>query len=179
MDQNNRDYLNDARDSLSIARKLSNQSAYARRQPDPESLPHYANARELLEAFLSKSPEHREALLLLSEISESTLDFDSALHFLDRAFRAGEPRSKKLLKKLALIRESQTMWRDLVISPSQLRELGDYLDAHGVNTSNNTFDLTRAWLAENDVDHADAIIDGLERQGAFSDFQVLANLVDG
>ena len=64
----------------------------------PDSLTSFANVREILEEVLTERPDHREALMMMSQLSECLLDYNNALGFLTRAFDAGEPKSKKSLK---------------------------------------------------------------------------------
>jgi len=171
--------LKKARDEMSLGRKLSKQASYARRAPEKECLPHYAKAKQLLEGVLQRDRKNREALLMMSEISEAALDYESAIKYIGLAFEAGEPKTKKTVKRLALLRESANSWRELVLDPESLRALGDFLEAVGVGPDHSTMDVTREWLsAKSDFD-PDEVISALERRGAFSDFQVLANVVYG
>jgi len=171
--------LNAARLSLQMGRTLSKQAAYARRAPQPESLPYFDRARELLTQILNELPNDRAALLMLSEIAECVLDYDTAVDFQNRAFDAGEPRTKKLLKRQALLMENAIAWKDLRLTPGMLDELGKHLEVCGVDASHRTLQFTRTWLAGSNVSDPDAIVQALERRGAFSDFQVLANVVYG
>lgn len=171
--------LRAARESLRFGMNMSNQASYARRAPSSESIPHLAHAREILEGILIEVPDDREALIMMSQISECLLRYENAIDFINRAIDAGEPKSKKLLKRLALLRESCEAWRDLRLSPEMLRKLGERLDAEGVDSSDTTLRVTRDWLVKNDVEAPDEVIAALQRRGAFSDFQVLANVVRG
>jgi hypothetical protein len=173
------DRLRAARESLFLGVKLSNQGSYARRAPSPDSLPLFANAREKLEEVLAEIPTHREALMMMAQLSECLLDYDDAVGLLTRAFDAGEPKSKKSLKRLARLRENSHEWQALGLTPDMLRRLGDHLDAEGVTPGETTLRHTRDWLVENHIDDPEAVVAALERRGAFSDFQVLANVCYG
>jgi hypothetical protein len=179
MDDKIHDPLKAAREILLQGMRLSNQGSYARRAPNPASLPHFACARSILEGVLREVPDQKEALVMMSQVSESLLDFDKAIIFLTCAFDAGEPKSKKSLKRMALLRENSTTWRDLGLTPEMLRKLGDHLQAKGVGPNHRTLQLTRDWLSENHDGNPESIVTALERRGAFSDFQVLANIVYG
>ncbi len=168
-----------ARDSMNSAIKLSKQGSYHRRAPSAESLPHYGEARRALLQILEQEPNNREALLMMSQVSEGLMNFKAAIHNLEKAFLAGEPRSKKHLKKLALLWENAKDWKDLLLKPEDLRELGDYLMSMGVGSEHRTLELTRNWLAEREEYDTGATIAALAERGAFSDFQVLANVVYG
>ncbi|WP_406697770.1 hypothetical protein V5E97_02790 [Singulisphaera sp. Ch08] len=173
------DSLKAARESLLLGVRLSKQGSYARRAPNPDSLPYFAQAHDLLAELLNEQPDHREALVMMSQISECLMDFSAALSFLARAFDAGEPKSKKLLKRLALLRENATAWRDLGLTPEMLGMLGNHLEAEGVGPAHETLQLTRDWLTANHIGDPEIVVAALERRGAFSDFQVLANVVYG
>lgn len=171
--------IENAREELLRAIKLSKQGSYERRAPAPASLIHFETARSLLDEILLLSPRNTEALLMKSQISEGLLDFDSAIIFLNSAFDAGEARSQKLLKRLALLRENAKAWKALAMSPFILRQLGDYLESCGVGPANRTMELTKKWLDQNMPETSEKVIVALEERGAYSDFQVLANVVYG
>lgn len=173
------DLLNNARQDLLTAVKLSKQASYHRRTPSPECLPHYGEARRLLGLVLESDPNHREALILMAQVSEGLMDLKAAANFLIKAIQAGEPATKKMLKKMAQLRESAKSWIDLVLTPDMLRELGEYLESMGVGPANRSLDLTREWLLLNFDGDPDEVIIALDGRGAFSDFQVLANVVYG
>lgn len=168
-----------ARQELLLGVKLSKQGSYARRAPDAESLPHFHEADRLLKEILKGDPSNREALIMMSQLSESVLDFPAAIHYLNKAFDAGEPRTKKSLKRLALLKDNAKTWKRLKLSPASLRSLGEYLEGMGVGPNHRSLDLTREWLAANVDDDPEELIAALEDRGAYSDFQVLANVVKG
>jgi len=132
-----------ARESLSLGIKLSNQGSYARRAPDQLSLPHFNEASRLLNEVLKKSSNNLEALIMISHVSECILDFDSAAIYQCKAFEAGEPKSKRSLKRLALLRASTNAWHDLSLTPESLSQLGRYLEEKGVGPDDRTLRLTR------------------------------------
>lgn len=171
--------LLDARQDLFVAVKLSRQGAYHRRAPSSESLPHYGEAKRLLKEVLQHEPGNCQALLMMSQIAEGLMDFSSAINFLNDAFAAGEPRSKKHLKRLALLKENSKTWRKLVLTPEELRELGEFLQAKDVSPANRSLDYTKQWLNENYQGNPQEVLNSFDEVGAFSDFQVLANVVYG
>ena len=116
---------------------------------------------------------------MMAQVCEGLMNFKGAIEFLNKAFAAGEPRTKKHLKKLALMRENAEEWHDLVLSPEELRELGEYLLEMKVGSANRSFDITKEWLETQSTHDVNEVIESLERRGAFSDFQVLANVVYG
>jgi hypothetical protein len=65
----------------------------------------------------------------------------------------------------------------LMLTPSQLHDLGQYLESQlAGQLGERDLHLTRQWLGDRDLDVA-KIIQALENRGAFSDFEVLANIV--
>lgn len=171
--------LREARDSLLLGLKLSKQGSYHRRAPEPDSLAHFGRASRLLDELLRREPTNREALMMMSQLLESLLDFGGAASLLMRALDVGEPKTKKLLKRLALLQESAKEWRELLLTPDSLRELGEYLKNRGVGPNDRTLNLTREWLTAKGFDNPDQVVAALGRRGGFSDFQVLANVVYG
>ena len=169
--------LETARKKLFTGMQVSKQASYARRAPHPESLPYFREAGSLLMEILKEAPSNRSALMMMSQICEILLDYHGAIDYLNKAIGAGEPRTKKVLKRLALLRESGTFWQDLLLTPAMLRELGFYLERMGVGPQHRSLDFTREWLTAHVDKDPERFIAALERQGAFSDFQVLANIV--
>lgn len=179
MQDDQKSILNTARSSLFLGMKLSKQASYSRRIPEASSLPHFSEANRLLLSLLNTHPDDREALIMLSQISECTMDYKNAILNLEKAFLAGEPKTKKLLKRLALLRECEKTWDKLILSPESLQSLGKHLEQMGVGPEHRTLQITRNWLSANvKCDHGN-IISALEQSGAFTDFQVLANVCHG
>lgn len=171
--------LNLVRIELAEAVKLSGQGAYHRRAPSPESLPHYEKTRQLLQEILERSPQNCEALMLLSQTYEGLMKFDLAALLLRKAFDAGEPKTNKLMKRLALLCENDKEWQDLALTPGELSELGDFLEERGVGPSHRSRNLTQEWIVNHTDKSLPDVLESLDRRGAFSDFQVLVNLVRG
>lgn len=168
-----------ARNELREAIALSGQGSYARRSPAAISKAGFSRANDLLASILVKDPLHREALLLYSQERECVLDYGSAIKALDEAFLAGEPRSRQHLKRRARLVESLSTWQTLQLTPEQLQELGEFLQDSGVDASSVTMERTTTWLRDHNVPHHERVLQGLQRMGAYSDFQVLANVVFG
>jgi hypothetical protein len=173
------DQMVEARESLLLGIEYSMQRSYQRRAPAFESLSYFERARELLEDVLRRQPQNREALMMMSQVWECLLEYDAAERYLLRALAAGEPRTKRMLKRLSLLREGARIWNGFPLTPEMLRALGKYLEGEGVNEHHRTLDLTRRWLAENGFTDIEQVIQAFGRKRAFSDFQVLANVVRG
>jgi hypothetical protein len=89
-------------------------------------------------------------------------------------------RSKRDLKRLALLDEAAKQWESLPLSPDELRQLGDFLRASGADnpTRGRALEFTEQWLRMSAIP-VDAAIEAFGRSGAFTDFQVLNNIVRG
>lgn len=169
--------LQAAQDLMFRGVKLSRQSSLGRRAPESAARPHFEQARDILDEALRREPENRTALVSRSQCAECLLDYESALEFLSRTFAAGELKTHKALKRFAAMRESARFWRDLSLSPELLQALGHYLEAADVGPNHRTMQLTRQWLASHDIENPDKVLAAFDQLGAFSDFQVLANVV--
>ncbi len=155
----------------------SGQASYHRRAPNLSAVVLYDQAEAVIQKLLGVQPTSITAFLLLSAIAEGRLQFGSAIESLETAFSLGEPRSKKNLKRLARLRESMEWWQKLGLSPYHLAELGAYLTEVGVDAHCNDFRYTNAWLIETGIQTPEAMAGRFINLGAFTDFQVLANLV--
>lgn len=151
------------RETLLRGIKFSMQCSLGRRAPTTKSIPLLETARDGLRRLLEKDRTNAEAWQLLSQAEECLLNYQEAITSLEQA------------------KESCGYWQDFPLSADQLRKLGHYLVGAGAEEEQRgrTFTFTRRWLAENKVPEPDAVIQALEKRGAFSDFQVLYNVVRG
>lgn len=173
------DLLDEARRELQSGMQLSKQGAYARRTPDSQARQHLLHARDILVQAMKIDARDPEVLNLLSRVEECFLNYAEAIHYLEAAFASGKSKSKKDLKRLALLREHLVEWRDLILTPTQLSELGEYLMSKGINQHSQNYTYTREWLLINGFDEIESVISSLKRRGAFTDYQVLENIVRG
>lgn len=176
--------INPTKQQLDLARnefltgvKLSKQGSYARRNPDLLSIPHFQKAKSILLNLEKSDPDNIEILVLLSQIEECLMNYTKAILYLNQSFSAGKSQTKSDLKRLIRLRQESVEWRDLKLSARELEELGSYLSRLNVGPQHTTLDLTKEWLLLNDISHPEDVISALERRGAFSDFQVLKNVV--
>jgi len=89
-------------------------------------------------------------------------------------------RDKKDLKKLALYQQNEEKWKDLILTPTQLKELGDFLEQkQNEALFERSFKWTKTWLQLKGISDAESVLEGLRRNGGYDDFQVLANVVHG
>lgn len=158
---------------------LSMQGSLGRRAPAPAAIPSLTEARSGLEEYTCRYPDDPAGWRLLSQAQEALMDYRRAIQSLERALRNSPDRSKRDLKKLAALRESFGEWSDLHLTPEDVAELGQYLrEKLGPGTGDRELTWTRAWL-EGRFDDPEPALEGLERRGAYSDWQVLNNIVRG
>ena len=140
--------LDDFRQILLNGQRLSMQGSYDRRKPAEKSLPYLIEARDGLAAFVHEDKTNAEGWRLLSLAEECLLHYRAAVRFLERAMELSGRREKKDLKRLARLEEYAGEWSRLGLTPTRLRELGDYLDARlGEQGCDRSLRLTRQWLA--------------------------------
>ena len=159
--------------------RSTKQGRYARRLPAREASRDLNEARRILLLSLQRRPDAPHVLAMLSQILECLLDYEQAIDYLTRAFQHGHPRTQKELRRLALLREASEEWKTLRLSPEELDRLGRFLTEIGVGPEDRSFNFTRKWLVMEGVDSPEDVIAALQKRGAFTDFQVLANVVRG
>lgn len=159
--------------------RLSKQTSYERRAPAKAAVPFLRQARDGLRDYVAANANDREGWQLLSQAEETLLDYQAARVALEKAMQLTAKRDKRDLKRLAMLRELTEEWAGLVLSPSQLQELGRYLEEElKGSTGDRSLRLTRQWLERQGL-NLERIVRALEDRGAYSDFQVLYNVVRG
>jgi hypothetical protein len=160
--------------------KLSMQSSLARRKPAPAATPFLEQARTGLKALTTQDGRNAVAWRLLSQAEECLLNYSAAVKCLETAIELTGYTGNKERKRLALLKESLSERARFPLSPDELASLGQFLKDWGATNEVNgrTLERTTRWLEDNDFDVPD-VIDALARRGAFTDFQVLYNLVRG
>jgi hypothetical protein len=173
--------LDELRKLLIAGIKLSMQSSYERRAPAQNALPLFLQARVGLRQFVQDHPQSEEAWRLLSQAEECLLKYSDAINCLRQALLISGKRSKSDLKRLALLQQAMEQWSTLPLSPNELHELGDYLVQQGTNKDFQcrSMRLTKQWLNEKGFSNIDGILQELGNRGAYTDFQVLYNVVRG
>jgi hypothetical protein len=109
---------------------------------------------------------------------EALLEYSEAITSLNRAMELST-RDKKNLKRLARLREAKSFWDQLTLTPYQLHDLGAYLQERGTSLDAETLAATQEWLEAAGLPDPESVLDAFENLGAFSDFQVLENIVRG
>ena len=174
------DVLSRLRETLLEGIKLSMQSSCARRSPAPGAIPYLESARRSLREFSEHDPNNVEALRLLSQAEECLLNYREAISCIERAMKLEGSKNKRDLKRPALLQEAAKEWWDLCLSPEDLRRLGEFLQASGADdpTRGRSLEFTKQWLRIAALP-VDPTLEAFSRRGAFTDFQVLNNLVRG
>src|SRR5262245_53606542 len=160
--------------------QLSMQGSYQRRAPAAQSVPYLIEVRGRLRKYARDNPVEAEAWRLLSQADECMLDYAAAIHHLERAMALMPKKDKPDLKRLAMLQSSYAGWAELHLTSTELNELGHYLVAHDrLDPEDRTMKHTIQWLMDHGRDDYSLVVDGLHNRGAFSDFQVLHNVVFG
>jgi hypothetical protein len=99
---------------------------------------------------------------------------------LERALQLEGSKDKRDLKRLAVLREGEQTWRELSLSPEQLRGLGSHLEAKlAESPCDHTPRVTRAWLEAQGLAAAGKVLNALRDRGGYCDCEVLTNVVVG
>ena len=160
--------------------RISKQSSYARRAPSSEAIPLIEEARKELKAFVSQHPQDQEGWTLLAQAEECLMRFSEARKCLQQAMDLSGQRRRNDLKKMALYTELESEWKNFLLTPVQLRELGHYLRLKlSVHPPARNFQWTEKWLRANGFEDTTNIIESIQARGAFDDFQVSENLARG
>lgn len=162
------------------AMSRSQQCSYGRRAPTKASSTDFQRIRREIKLFLDVEPECERAWRLLRQVEEALLRYAAALEAHSRAMRLSGKRSRKDLKTLARLKQNVQDWSDLDLSPSELHELGEFLERQQERVANNRgTELTEEWLIGRFGETGLLRLDSLRRRGGFSDLLILNNLVRG
>ena len=161
--------------------KSSGQGAYARRLPSSDTSRQLMRASLDLECFLKKNPDSVEAYRLISLANEVLLNYDKAIFALKKSMSLSKLSDKKDLKKIAGYEEQLRFWEILTLSPAELRDLGIFLEERLKSEEylDHSFKWTQEWLSNHNHINSKNVIAGLEKLGAYDDFQVFYNIVNG
>ena len=160
--------------------RRSMQGSYQRRNPAKPAIPFLLEARSGLKKYVEAHQEDAKAWRLLSQAEESLLNYSAALHCLEKAMNESGQRDKKDLKKLALLKECESEWSELNITPAQLDALGDHLNERLLKEGcDHTLRHTQEWLKTAGIGKPKSIVDALRNRGGYCDCEVLNNIVGG
>jgi hypothetical protein len=158
--------------------RRSMQGSYMRRNPAPGAIPFLLEVRSGLKEYVEAHETEAQAWRLLSQAEECLLNYAAARRCLEKAVTLSERKDKKDLKRLALLKEYESQWADLNLTPTQLAELGNHLRARlSEQGCDHTFRFTQEWLQASNVGKTKGVMDALRNRGAYCDCEVLNNVV--
>ncbi|MDC7783374.1 DUF2695 domain-containing protein [Priestia megaterium] len=171
--------LLELQNELIKGQKLAMQGSYQRRAPSKKAIPHLLAARKGLKEYVKQYSNDTLAWQLLSQSEEYLLNYNAALTALRNALFL-EKKDKKLLKRLALLKEYAGKWQELDMTSEQLQSLEIYLQEKlEVYGCDHTLVYTREWLDISTLhDKKSNVVKALQNQGGFCDCEVLMNVID-
>lgn len=170
--------IEDLRAQLIAALKLTGQSSLDRRAPAPKSVPALLAAKAEITRFIAEHGDSAQAWRLLSQAQECLLSYAAARASFEKALSLTQQRSPKDLKQLVLLREYESKWNELPLSPDELQRLGRYLtDVLATQACDHTPKHTKAWLAECSPSNQEQKLKALRHWGGYCDCEVLSNAV--
>jgi hypothetical protein len=161
--------------------QLSGQMSYSRRAADEKAIPLLQEALSRLKAIVESGQADYEVFRLLALTHENLLEYRQAIQAVQECINRSAAPKKDDLKRLVRCKEQLGWWEAVSLTPRELNELGAFL--HGKLSSVPTYEhslrWTIAWLNERKHPSPDKVTSGLERLGAYNDFQVLQNVIIG
>lgn len=156
--------------------KQNRQASYGRRAPSSESKAGFSKLRSHLKDLIKAYPGSERALRILANAEEALLNYRDAANALREAIRLSKRREHRDLKKLAFLEKSAAEWEALILSPEDLKTLGEFVFQM---LGNGPCDLrwTETWVEERFPDRADQILAAIKAHGGHTDVQVLHNVV--
>lgn len=165
---------------LETGQRLSLQGSYERRAADKKAMPYLLNCRTGLRKYVREHPDTVDAWYALSLAEECLLNFPAARQSLEQYLALGGERSKKLLKRLANLKQYEKKWSELMLNPVQLESLGVFLERELAKSNcDHSNRLTEAWLTDHLKTKPALILEALKRYGGYCDCEVLLNVVAG
>ncbi|PJZ76306.1 DUF2695 domain-containing protein [Leptospira neocaledonica] len=169
--------IEELEDELISAIQMSNHGLSDRRMPSKKSIPMLIEIRRKLKEFSEKDLSNAKVWRLLALSEEALLNYKEAIDSFTKYLDL-KGRDKKDLKKLAFLRESQVEWEDLILSPKELNDLGNYLNSNLNRIAcDHSLAITKKYL-EGKYSKSDLkrIVSSLQNRGGFCDCEVLANV---
>ena len=158
--------------------KQDRQASYGRRAPSSELKAGFTKLRAQLKHLIKAYPDSERALRILANTEEALLNFRDAANSLREAIRLSKTREHRDLKKLAFLERSAAEWEALILSPDDLKNLGEFL-LQMLGDGPFAFDLkwTQSWVEEHLPERAEEIVAAIKARGGYTDVQVLHNVV--
>ena len=172
--------LQQLRETLIAGQRLAMQGSYERRAPAKKAVPFLLEARMGLREYVQEHDNDVEALRLLSQAEECLLSYSAARVALERAMSLAAKPDKKDMKRLALLKEYESKWTELTLTPEQLATLGGHLESCLVQSPcDHTLRQTEKWLHGQATGGAKQVLEAIRNRGGYCDCEVLANVVRG
>lgn len=158
--------------------KQSRQSSLDRRAPSSELKAAFSQLRAQLKVLIKANSDSERALRILANTEEALLNYRDAANCLREAIRLSKKREHRDLKKLAFLEQSAAEWEALILSPEDLKRLGEFL-LQTLGDGPFAVDLrwSEAWIEERFPDRSDEIVAAIKARGGYTDVQVLHNVV--
>lgn len=156
--------------------KDSEQGSYQRRLP-PLKVRSELNRFVLdLRSMIAESPNDPDLLLLASQAEEIRMNYHDAVQFFEQYISVSKKQSdKKSKKKHALLKEQESFWNRIRLTPEQLL---DELKKHLEKTADNdALTSTCQWLETNRLD-TEHVLSEMEAMGFVTDEMVLERLIN-
>lgn len=172
--------LQELRELLIAGQRLAKQGSYERRAPARKAVPFLLDARSGLREYVRDHGEDASAWRLLSQAEECLLGYGMARAALERAMSlAGKP-DKKDMKRLALLKEYESKWAELSLTPEELAALGQHLENRlAESPCDHTLHQTERWLEAKGSGNVKRVLEAIRNNGGYCDCEVLANVVRG
>jgi len=171
------DNLRELSELLRQGQKRSGQPSYRRRAPANAATPYLLQARNGFRLIVEQQPGNAEAWRLLSQAEENLLGYRNARIALERVIALELRPNRRDLKKLALLRECETWWDGLGLTPEQLSDLECHLEQTlPASPCDHTMRHTKMWLDHCGLLNPDRIREALEHRGGNCDCEVLHNV---
>lgn len=167
------------KETLIEGQKLSMQGSLDRRTPAKKAVTFLLEAKQGLKNYVLENETDPLAWRLLSQAEECLLNYNNAIHCLERAMELDKKKQKDF-KRLALLKDYGGKWNELNLSPEQLESLGLFLDEKlKIDDCDHSLKFTKRWLEENiPKSKITKSVKALKNQGGFCDCEVLSNVVD-
>jgi len=165
---------------LREGQRRSKQGSYERRMPADDAMPYILEARRGLRRIAADGSASARVWRLLSQAEEMLLAYRGARLALEQALQLEGSKYKRDLTRLAVLREGEQTWRELALSPQQLRDLASYLETKlAESPCDHTPRVTSAWLEAHGLAAGGKVLNAFRDRGGYCDCEVLTNVVVG
>jgi hypothetical protein len=172
--------LQELRETLIAGQRLAKQGSYERRAPAKKAVPFLLESRAGLREYVRNHEQDADGWRLLSQAEECLLSYGAARTSLERAISLRETPDKKDLKRLVLLKEYESKWARLSLTPKQLAQLGRHLEKRlAESPCDHTLRHTETWLQAEAAKGVRETLEAIRSRGGYCDCEALANVVRG